>query len=128
MGIYLPNMEMPTSCGDCPLGGSLSCQLLPGVPALWREYTNAIREDRRHSDCPLIPVPPHGDLIDREKLYEQTANWEAQALDQTLRYRPEEDRDEWRWWSAVLKERSAFKFDVADAPTIIPADQPKEDT
>ena len=70
-----------------------------------------------------ITVPPHGDLIDREKLYEQTANWEAQALDQTLRYRPEEDRDEWRWWSAVLKERSAFKFDVADAPTIIPAEE-----
>lgn len=73
-----------------------------------------------------FPVPPHGDLIDREKLYEQTANWEAQALDQTLRYRPEEDRDEWRWWSAVLKERSTFKFDVADAPTIIPASEEGE--
>lgn len=66
MGIYLPNMEMPTSCEDCPLGDSLHCQVLPSVPALWAEYTNAIREKRLHSDCPLVPVPPHGDLIDRD--------------------------------------------------------------
>lgn len=66
MGIYLPNMEMPTSCEECPLGDSLHCQVLPSVPALWAEYTNAIREKRLHSECPLVPVPPHGDLIDRD--------------------------------------------------------------
>lgn len=66
------------------------------------------------------PLPEHhGDLIDRTELYNQTAEWEAQALEQANRYNPEDSRDEWRWWSAVLKERGAFKHDVADAPTII---------
>ena len=66
------------------------------------------------------PLPKgHGDLIDRTKLYNQTSEWEAQALEQVNRYNPEDSRDEWRWWSAVLKERGAFKHDVADAPTII---------
>ena len=66
------------------------------------------------------PLPEHhGDLIDRTKLYNQTSEWEAQALEQVNRYNPEDSRDEWRWWSAVLKERGAFKHDVADAPTII---------
>jgi hypothetical protein len=70
------------------------------------------------------PLPEeHGDLIDRTKLYDQTSAWEAQALEQVNRYNPEDSRDEWRWWSAVLKERSAFKHDVADAPTIIEADR-----
>ena len=70
------------------------------------------------------PLPEeHGDLIDRTKLYDQTSAWEAQALEQVNRYNPEDSRDEWRWWSAVLKERSAFKYDVADAPTIIEADK-----
>ena len=66
------------------------------------------------------PLPEHhGDLIDRTQLYNQTAEWESQALEQVNRYNPEDSRDEWRWWSAVLKERGAFKHDVADAPTII---------
>ena len=63
-GIYIPGMNMPTSCVDCPIGDSLCCGLMPGVPALWKEYTNAIRTNRRHKDCPLIPVPDHGRLID----------------------------------------------------------------
>lgn len=57
------------------------------------------------------------DLVSREYLYEKTAEWEAQALHEVEKYHPEEDRDKWLWWSAVLKERTAFKFDVVDAPS-----------
>lgn len=57
-------------------------------------------------------------LIDADALYEKTAEWEAQALAQVERYNPTDSREEWLRWSFVLKERSAFKFDVADAPTI----------
>lgn len=66
MGVYIKDMEMPTSCEDCPLGDSLHCQVLPSVPALWAEYTNAIREKRLHNACPLVPVSPHGRLIDAD--------------------------------------------------------------
>lgn len=70
------------------------------------------------------PLPKgHSDLISRSELYNQTAEWEAQALEQVNKYNPEDSRDEWRWWNAVLKERGAFKHDVADAPTIIEADK-----
>lgn len=116
-GIYIPGMKIPESCSEC---------LDIGWNYVFECHLDDAEEGKRLTSCPLIPVPDHGDLIDREKLYEQTANWEAQALDQTLRYRPEEDRDEWRRWSVVLKERSAFKFDVADAPAIIPADKEGE--
>ena len=57
-------------------------------------------------------------LIDANILYAQTAEWEAQAQTQLEKYTPLSNRDEWRWWSAVLKERTAFKFDVSDAPTV----------
>lgn len=73
-----------------------------------------------------ISVPPHGDLIDRNKLYEKTAEWEAQALHMVEVTMHDEDTTEWRKWSTVLTERSAFKFDVADAPTIIPAEPAEE--
>ena len=57
-------------------------------------------------------------LIDADALYEKTAELEAQALYMCEKTMNDEDLTEWRRWSAVLQERSAFKFDIADAPTI----------
>jgi hypothetical protein len=46
MGVYINGMEMPKSCDECPL------------------YTCM----HNHDDCPLVPVPPHGRLIDADVL------------------------------------------------------------
>lgn len=98
----------------------------------WKDINDIhfIREDLKFKIGKTImngtPLPEHhGDLIDRTKLYNQTAERQAQALEQVKRYNPEDSRDEWRWWSAVLKERGAFKYDVADAPTIIEGSESK---
>ena len=56
MSILIKGMEMPASCGDCPLGDVLCCSLMPKVPASWEEYTVAVRTNRRHSNCPLIEI------------------------------------------------------------------------
>lgn len=56
------------------------------------------------------------DYISREELYEKTAEWEAQALHMVERAMHDEDEADWKKWSVILKERSAFKFDVADMP------------
>lgn len=62
--------------------------------------------------------------IDADTLYEKTAEWEARALEKVkeLNSTPpydmtDEDRKEWRMWTAILGERTAFKHDIADAPT-----------
>lgn len=63
------------------------------------------------------------DLIDRQALYEKAATLEAQALDYVGKLIERDGDDtstEWKIWSAILTERSAFKHDVADAPTIEP--------
>ena len=62
MGIYIKGMEMPKSCYDCPLQddecfGSIKC-------CYAKTWGSA---NMRAVDCPLIPVPDHGDLIDRDK-------------------------------------------------------------
>lgn len=58
-------------------------------------------------------------------LYEATAEWESQALahieklNQTpLDEMTEEERSEWRRWNAIWGERSAFKYDIIDAPIV----------
>lgn len=60
-------------------------------------------------------------LIDADKLYENTANLEAIALEQVNKYDPriEEEYTDWVRWSAILTERTAFKHDIADALTIL---------
>lgn len=54
--------------------------------------------------------------IERDALYEKTAKWENLALQMVEQTATDGDITEWRKWSAILAERSAFKFDVADAP------------
>ena len=77
MGIYLPNVEMPTSCRECRFcngHASTDCGVCAccGVDGKTRDaYTR--------QDCPLVPVPKHGRLGDldaveaeiREKTNEQ---------------------------------------------------------
>ena len=60
-------------------------------------------------------------LIDADALYEEARYLEAQAIDYTVKIsNDEEKREEWLRWSAILAERTAFKHDVYDAPTIEP--------
>lgn len=73
-----------------------------------------------------VELPDHGDLIDKDALYERTEEWEAQALAQIKEYCCGEsswEQNECRKWATIVSERSAFKFDVADAPVVIPAER-----
>lgn len=59
MGIYLPNMEMPEA-GDHVL-----------LLHVYHDGTASIIGDHRHyknEPFEAVPVPPHGDLIDRAEL------------------------------------------------------------
>lgn len=64
-------ISIPRNCFECPLftncdaceGHECGCGLLGGIG-----YEEDISEDRRRDDCPLVELPPHGDLVDRNKL------------------------------------------------------------
>lgn len=78
MSVYIPGMEMPTSCRKCGL--MMNCDDCEG----WECYCLPLKKsighlekfrdepyvltDKRRDDCPLLYVPEHGDLIDRDKL------------------------------------------------------------
>lgn len=82
MGIYIKDMKMPTSC-PCELigdGYDVYCSFAEGVPRYIKEYDECCQNHTRPSWCPLIEIPPHGDLIDREELEhiigQFSLNWE----------------------------------------------------
>ena len=108
MGVYI-NMEMPISCAVCFNRGC----------GLWREV--ALPAHQRHKYCPLIPVPPHGRLIDADALMarfekeEKAADEHGRDFSFSFKSAGENCAE---WWSV---QQMLFY-----APTIIPADPAEE--
>lgn len=108
MGVYIKGMKMPTSCYDCNCfirdsdGSDYCCLLMQDI------------EDnhKRDDDCPLIPVPPHGRLID------------ADALRQAMYHQAfETDSPMQKWDSGCWIRYKMFEQMEESAPTIIPAEE-----
>ena len=116
MGVLIRGMEMPQSCDDCRLNNGISCYAVP-------EYTEdgvVGRTDDRPYWCPLVPVQPHGRLID------------ADALE--MERRAENAKKGWHdsfavvfngdpYYEAIYDCTEQFKKLVNNAPTIIPAEE-----
>lgn len=65
-------------------------------------------------------------LINREALYEKACDLEAQALAYIGKIANDKTKiEEWKIWSAILIERTAFKHDIFDAPEVLPSAQPE---
>ena len=64
MKAYL-EMEMPKSCYYCPMAndGFYLCKATSPFKELEDDC-----EERRPDWCPLIPIPAHGDLVERDWL------------------------------------------------------------
>jgi len=62
MSVLIKGMEMPQDCGYCIFERHTS----DGYECL---INGTLTENQKcPDDCPLVPVPPHGDLIDRDAL------------------------------------------------------------
>lgn len=105
MGVYIKGLEMPTSCYECPMGDSVRCALMPGVPAWWEEYDQCVKEKRLHSFCPLVPVQEHGRLIDADALMELYADADEMPL------------------GKMKVPIAIIRQNIVDMPTIIPAEE-----
>lgn len=98
MGVYIniKGMEMPRNCYNCWLG--LKCPKYEAL--LWNEINK-----ERKADCPLVPVPPHGRLIDADELVNELVHSEFFSM----------------------SDYNNFVGLVLKAPTIIPAEPLNEE-
>ena len=108
-GVYIKGIQKPSQCGECkicnwiPIG---EFDLLLKCPLLERKVGFATRRE----DCPLIPVPDHGRLID------------ADAYENILRSLGSRD---YRREKGTICDAIKFLHEHY-APTIIPADKEGE--
>ena len=107
MSILIKGMEMPDNCTDCWFRKTArheylsDCQLCPFTG----DTTPYLTRDKK---CPLVPVPPHGDLIDL------SAKVNAQYYD---------DADEEWSIKTVTVEDILYGICEEMPPTIIPAEE-----
>ena len=113
MGVLIRGMEMPTSCDDCRLNNGISCYAVPE----YMEDGVVGRTDDRPNWCPLVPIPPHGRLIDAGALMERFEKEEKAAdehgRDFSFSFKSG-GQNCTEWWSVQNM--------LMDAPTIIEAE------
>ena len=70
MGVYIKGMEMPKGCATCPYcdraWNKPKCKAKSMQGRFMEQRLNLDRT--RQKWCPLVPVPPHGRLIDADEL------------------------------------------------------------
>lgn len=76
MSILIKGMEMPESCYYCPFADGVwqkNKRCLINGKEMPRDGRDV---QQNHISCPLIEIPPHGELIDRDALPTSRVEWE----------------------------------------------------
>ena len=118
MGVYIKGMEMPVTCCHCPLMGyDPDIELVDGGGETQGAYICVITHElidntKREEHCPLVPVSPHGRLID------------ADALRKSMYHDAfETDTPMQKWDGGCWIRYKLFELQEEAAPTIIPAEE-----
>jgi len=80
MSVLIKGAKPPSGCAFCYFNDDSKCALIPGCNY---DETNGWR---RRDDCPLVELPDHGDLIDRDAMAKGLAydvEMDEKALDDT---------------------------------------------
>ena len=79
MSVLIRGMEMPQTCRDCPLE-----QPYDGYNCAINKKSYSLALSGRSSDCPLIPVLPHGRLIDADAYKQEMKDCRMAFWDEVL--------------------------------------------
>ena len=117
MSILIKGMKMPKDCPQCPLSHWNKLDQLTGCE-LVRRYVPESEQSYWQSDtrpewCPLVELPDHGDLIEREYAIASACSGRIRALPTT-----EGGED----WIRVEEVRQSIK----SVPVVIPAERSEE--
>lgn len=113
MGVYVKGMEMPTNCSECAFcgyygNGEHMCDIIEKAV----EYESG--KTSRRDDCPLVPVPPHGRLIDADALITTFCEWGTSL------------ENKGKFVITMAEAKQTIVDIIEDAPTIIPASEEGE--
>jgi hypothetical protein len=92
MSILIKGMEMPKDCWHCPMINNVDeCCLLTEEQ---HDMYEGVMDQVQAAFCPLVEIPPHGRLIDADKLLTsksvgtQIAGWGKMYHETCIEYAP----------------------------------------
>lgn len=112
MSILIKGMEMPQCCGYCPFEYKKYCMAKPSL---------MVESADRHPRCPLVPIPPHGDLIERDDLRASI----RESIEECQKWADEVDKDT-MMYARISQSIGTFvecSLRAKAAPTIIEAEE-----
>ena len=71
MSVYIKGMEMPTSCFQCEFRRKIDPDNLMCIISRKTFEERFYHTEHRDESCPIIPVPPHGRLIDADDFFRE---------------------------------------------------------
>ena len=80
MSILIKDMKMPKGCDECTCNSGIYCNAMP------INFCGYTEDEDRSEWCPLVEVPPHGDLVDRDALMTEIIDSDLDHL----------QRDDWK--------------------------------
>lgn len=104
MSVLIKGMTIPNTCEECNLESF--CDKWIEARKMCGEWKLGAKATIRHPECPLVPVPPHGRLIDAEEL-------KVKAI----------ERSEKRGVRVNVLDKVITVYDIEGAPTVIPAEE-----
>lgn len=110
MSVVIKGVKMPMHCAMCGFHGAM------GDPMISQHFCKVTGVSilnpykGRRNDCPLVPVPPHGRLIDADALIVHCK--EMQSIEWNNKASPYS-------WAYAYEN---FESDIEDAPTILEAE------
>lgn len=116
MGVYIKGLKMPDCCWDCPCNNDE----LGVCNILWIEIRFS---NDRLPDCPLLPVPDHGDLIDKKPIVDAFA---IAKKNLSFLQRGVEREENIKYCQGVMVGYANSILAIDNAPVIIPAERNEE--
>jgi len=107
MSVLIKNMEMPSICDGCDFCDIDYSNYRKLCRRLFEDIPWEFGQNGTLPDCPIVEIPPHGDLTDKDKLMQEFMDSDLDHL----------QRDDWREVIQI----------VADAPTVIEAEGSETD-
>ena len=113
MSVLIKGMKMPMNCTECRFGSIESCETEPTIIRCI-VLNRLTHEVDWHEVCPLIELPPHGDLIDRDALTGdvELITWYSQNRNKDMVEGANSERQAW------YKEQDVYEA-IENAPIVV---------
>ena len=118
MSVLIKGIHIPTGCAVCFYNRDTRCLLLPGLGC---DESNGAQ---RRENCPIIELPDHGDLVDRDVLIDVLYHGSKNISEIQ---RGVKDEKTISYCQGIMVGYATSRIALVGAPVVIPAERSEDE-